>query len=112
MSARVDLATQPVRKQRTRNIGVDYIISFETGDRLVSVTEPRVVQTLDLLIARMNRGLTSMESPGVRLSSYVHKARGLGVPIRTDHEKHGGKYAGTHANYKLAAEVRRAREAA
>lgn len=97
---------------RARNSGVRYVVTADTVSRVVVVTEPRVVQTLDLLIERGERGLTSMESPGVRLSSYIHKARGLGIPVRTDHEKHGGRFAGTHANYKLDANVRRLAEEA
>ena len=65
----------------------------------------RFAQTLDLLVRNGSDGLTSLESPGVRLSHYVHVLRRDGVPIETQGERHSGSYAGRHGRYRLTAPV-------
>jgi hypothetical protein len=65
----------------------------------------RFAQTLDLLLQNGEDGLSSLESPGIRLSHYVFVLRREGVDIVTDDERHAGPYAGCHARYKLTSPV-------
>jgi hypothetical protein len=48
------------------------------------------------------RGVTPLERPALRSSSYVHQLRGKGIPVDTEIEKHEGSYKGVHARYRLA----------
>lgn len=53
-------------------------------------------------------GVTPRDEPtGPRWSAYVHNLRGLGVPIETRHEPHGGEFPGTHGRYILNATIER-----
>ena len=65
----------------------------------------REVWALDRLAEAGPRGCTPIEHPAPRWSAYVHRLRGLGVPIETLHEPHGGDFAGTHGRYVLRARV-------
>lgn len=65
----------------------------------------RFAQTLDLLVENGPAGLSSLESPGVRLSHYVFRLRREGVPIETEDERHAGPYCGRHGRYRLTAPV-------
>lgn len=58
------------------------------------------------LVRRGPAGLTSVENPAPRLSSYIHRLRGLGVTIDTENESHGGEFSGSHARYRLNCQVR------
>ncbi len=62
---------------------------------------------LEELIAAGERGCTPIDNPAPRWSGYTHVLRGLGVPIETKTEPHGGPFAGTHARYVLMAPVTR-----
>lgn len=62
---------------------------------------------LEALIAAGDDGCTPIETPAPRWSAYVYNLRGLGVPIQTHTEPHGGPFKGTHARYTLAALVAR-----
>jgi hypothetical protein len=54
-----------------------------------------------LLIERGEQGVTTLDTPGARLSQYVMKIRRQGVVIETIPVKHSGPYAGTHDRYVL-----------
>ncbi len=82
--------------QITVRIGDSPVVKRFTG---------RFAQTLDLLVERGSEGLTSLESPGVRLSHYVFRLRRDGVPIETQDERHSGPFAGRHGRYRLTAPV-------
>jgi hypothetical protein len=60
------------------------------------------------LVARIGdgeRGVSSIENVGPRLSHYVFVLRRSGVGVVTIDEKHGGPYAGEHARYRLSVPV-------
>ena len=52
------------------------------------------------------RGVTPIERPAPRWSGYVHELRGMGIQIETEMVAHGGTYAGHHARYRLACDVK------
>jgi hypothetical protein len=62
---------------------------------------------LEQLVKAGPSGCTPFEQPGPRWSGYVYVLRGLGVPIDTVRETHGGEFAGYHGRYVLRATVRR-----
>lgn len=80
-------------------------IKVRVGDGPVKKFRGRFAQTLALLIENGPAGLSSLESPGVRLSHYVFRLRRDGVPIETHDERHSGPYKGRHGRYRLAAPV-------
>jgi hypothetical protein len=82
-----------------------YIVHPESGDPFTIEAKGREAWALDRLREAGARGCTSAEQPAPRWSAYVHRLRGLGVPIETRHEPHGGAYAGTHGRYILRARV-------
>ncbi|WP_412098986.1 hypothetical protein [Defluviimonas sp. D31] len=65
----------------------------------------RLGWTLYQLFKAGQRGVTPLECPALRWSSYVHKLRQKGVPIDTEMEEHSGAYSGRHARYRLACDV-------
>lgn len=65
----------------------------------------RLAWALHALHVAGRAGLTTLEHPAPRWSHYVWKLRGMGFPISTLHESHGGAFAGTHARYALSAPV-------
>ena len=65
----------------------------------------RVAQTLHRLAVVGDRGLSSIENIGPRLSHYIFVLRRAGVGIVTIDEKHGGPYAGEHGRYRLTVPV-------
>jgi hypothetical protein len=80
-------------------------LTVRVGDSPVKTFRGRFAQTLALLIENGPAGLSSPESPGVRLSHYVFRLRRDGVPIETQDERHSGSYAGRHGRYRLTAPV-------
>ena len=50
-------------------------------------------------------GCTPITHPGPRWSGYVHRLREAGIIIETINESHGGKFAGTHARYRLRSQI-------
>jgi hypothetical protein len=56
---------------------------------------------LYLLMERGERGVTTLEVPGARLSQYVMKLRRNQIVIETVTEKHSGPFAGSHGRYVL-----------
>ena len=61
----------------------------------------REAQTMALLIARGDTGISSLHHPGIRLAHYIFKLRGYGFLIETQSTPHGGDFAGHHAVYVL-----------
>lgn len=66
----------------------------------------RLGWTLYQLAEAGGQGVTPIERPALRWSSYVHQLRKKGVAIDTEMEGHGGRYEGRHARYRLACDAR------
>ena len=66
----------------------------------------RAAWALRALIDAGGGGVTPIERPAPRWSSYIHKLRWqYGIAVETSRESHGGKFAGTHARYVLRSPV-------
>lgn len=65
----------------------------------------RIGQTLHRLHLAGKLGITSLESPALRLAAHVHSLRALGFTIETEREPHHGAYPGYHARYRLISSV-------
>ena len=74
-----------------------------TGAR-ISVTG-REAWMLKNLLDVGDKGLTSIERPAPRISSYVAHLREAGLNISTDMEEHSGPYPGRHGRYRLQSRV-------
>ncbi|WJR67253.1 hypothetical protein QTA58_00320 [Neorhizobium sp. CSC1952] len=61
--------------------------------------------TLRKLIGAGERGISSLDNIGPRISHYVWKLRGYGLAIETIQERHGGEFPGIHARYKLCSKL-------
>ena len=84
-----------------------FIIHLGKGQSRQITASGRDRWALECLIGAGSEGCTPIDTPGPRWSAYVHNLRGLGVPIETLHEGHGGPFAGNHARYVLQATVTR-----
>jgi hypothetical protein len=81
------------------------ITNQDGSSRTVELTG-RNAWTLVKLIDAGKRGCTALSDPAPRWSGYVHKLRHTyGLDIKTIHESHGGRFAGTHARYVLNSRV-------
>lgn len=65
----------------------------------------RLAWTLHALILAGSTGITSLTTPGPRLSAYILKLRRAGIPISTLTTMHGGSFPGHHATYRLGVHV-------
>jgi hypothetical protein len=84
-----------------------YQVQPETGDAFTIQAKGRDAWALDRLREAGARGCTPRSEPAPRWSAYVFNLRGLGVPIETLTESHGGEFSGTHGRYVLRADVRK-----
>ena len=91
---------------RAKRAGL-YHITPEAGEPFTIKATGREAWALDRLREAGPRGCTPITEPAPRWSAYVHKLRGLGVPIETRTEPHGGEFAGHHARYILRAAVQK-----
>jgi len=82
-----------------------FTVQNETAPAFNITVKGRDRWALECLIASGRNGCTSIDHPGPRWSSYVHKLRGLGVLIGTNHETHKGDFPGNHARYCLISVV-------
>lgn len=82
-----------------------YQIHPEGGDPFTIEAQGREAWALDRLAKAGPKGCTPVEQPAPRWSAYVHRLRGMGVPIETVTEAHVGDFAGTHGRYVLRARV-------
>ncbi len=82
-----------------------YHIQPEGGEPFQIYAKGRDAWALDRLCEAGPKGCTPKEQPAPRWSAYVHNLRGLGVPIETVTEPHGGEFAGHHGRYVLRAHV-------
>ena len=57
-------------------------------------------------------GLTTLQQPAPRWSHYIYLLRKAGLTITTEHESHGGTYAGHHGRYRLETPLTIVKEAA
>jgi hypothetical protein len=93
-------------KVRAKRAGL-YHIQPEGGEPFTIEAKGRDAWALDQLREAGPKGCTTIEQPALRWSAYVHNLRGLGVPIETLTEPHGGEFSGTHGRYVLRCEVRK-----
>lgn len=91
-------------KEGTKAAGL-YHIQPEKGEPFTIKAKGRDAWALDRLREAGVRGCTPITRPAPRWSAYVHNLRGLGVPIETVTEPHGGEFAGNHGRYVLRATV-------
>lgn len=101
-----DTLNIPQAKCRTRRTGL-YHITPESGEPFAIEAKGRDAWALDRLRLAGPRGCTPIEQPAPRWSAYVFNLRGMGVPIETIHEPHGGEFSGHHGRYVLRADVRK-----
>lgn len=80
--------------------------------RLFTLTLPhgRERDALDALIRGGATGCTFYDDPAPRWASNIFKLRCRGLIIKTEREKHGGAYPGTHARYVLLSKVEKVGE--
>lgn len=97
-------------KGRAKRAGL-YLIQPETGEPFTIEARGRDAWALDRLREAGPKGCTPIDQPAPRWSAYVFNLRGLGVPIETQFEPHGGEFSGTHARYVLRATVQKGRAA-
>lgn len=84
-----------------------YIIAPIGGEPFAIEATGRKAWALDQLREAGPKGCTPITEPAPRWSAYIHNLRGLGVPIDTVTEPHGGEFSGHHARYILRADVRK-----
>jgi hypothetical protein len=66
----------------------------------------RFAWTVIELINAGERGLTAADlPPGLRLAHYIFRLKRDGIPIRAERERHGGRFSGSHARYRLAGPI-------
>lgn len=82
-----------------------FIYPEDSGEPFTIKAQGREAWALDRLTEAGPKGCTPTEQPAPRWSAYVHRLRGLGVPIETVTEAHGGAFTGTHGRYILRARV-------
>lgn len=81
-------------------------VDLGDGECLRSFTlDGRLGWTLYQLVEAGDKGVTPLEKPALRWSSYVHQLRQKGIPVVTEMEEHGGSYRGRHARYRLACDA-------
>jgi len=93
-------------KDRAKRAGL-YHIQPEGGEPFTIQAKGRDAWALDRLREAGPRGCTPIDQPAPRWSAYVFNLRGLGVPIETQFEPHGGEFSGTHGRYVLRATVQK-----
>lgn len=93
-------------KGRAKLAGL-YRVTLETGEAFTIEAKGRDAWALDRLCEAGPKGCTPIDQPAPRWSAYVFNLRGLGVPIETLTEPHGGEFSGTHGRYVLRATVRK-----
>lgn len=93
------------RTRREKRAGLYTIHPEDGGEPFTIEARGREAWALDRLIEAGQRGCTPRTEPAPRWSAYVHGLRGLGAPIETVTEPHGGAFAGTHGRYVLRARV-------
>jgi hypothetical protein len=60
----------------------------------------RAAWALTELVKAGPAGLTTLERPAPRWSHYVYQLKRVhGINIETQHERHGGEFAGNHGRY-------------
>lgn len=94
----------PQRKARAKRAGL-YHIQPEGGEAFTIQAKGRDAWALDRLREAGPRGCTPITEPAPRWSAYIFNLRGLGVPVETVTEPHGGEFSGHHARYVLRARV-------
>jgi len=93
-------------KGRAKRAGL-YHIQPEGGEPFTIEAKGRNAWALDRLREAGAKGCTPIAEPAPRWSAYVHNLRGVGVPIETLTEPHGGEFSGKHGRYVLRATVQK-----
>lgn len=92
-------------KSGAKHAGLYQIYPEASGEPFTIEAEGRDDWALDRLAKAGPKGCTPIEQPAPQWSAYVHRLRGIGVPIETVTEAHCGDFAGTHGRYVLRARV-------
>ncbi|MBQ0820985.1 hypothetical protein KBI52_12285 [Microvirga sp. HBU67558] len=79
-------------------------VTFLLEGQQLKVTK-RLAWMLNLLKERGEKGVTTIEVPGVRMSHYVMMLRRLNLAIETVDVEHPGPFKGTHGKYILRSPV-------
>jgi hypothetical protein len=79
-------------------------VTFLLEGQRLKVTK-RIAWMLDLLKTRGDKGVTTIEVPGARMSHYVMMLRRLGLVIETADERHSGPFSGSHGRYILRSPI-------
>lgn len=83
-------------------------VTLKGGEQSRSfILKGRIGQTFQHLHCAGQVGITTLQNPALRLSTYIHSLRKMGFEITTEREPHGGKYPGHHARYRLESIVLR-----
>lgn len=83
----------------------NFTIEADYGQKLTVSVKGRDRWALEQLMYSGSTGCTPISNPAPRWSAYIFNLRGLGIPIETITEAHGGPFSGTHARYVLKAKV-------
>ena len=82
--------------------------AIQNGDNqpfTLTLKKNRTRWALKQLMDAGRKGCTPINNPAPRWSAYIHLLREMGALIETNHEQHGGPYAGTHGRYVLKSNV-------
>lgn len=95
--------TKMTRNQR--NIRVNVLSDNNEPCGLPVTLVGREAQTLRKLIDAGERGISSLDHPGIRLAHYCMKIRRAGITVETVKTPQRGEYAGWFGVYKLRSHV-------
>ena len=96
------------RHKKSHKPGAVYCVTPDDGREPFTIqAKGRDAWALDRLREAGQKGCTPIDQPAPRWSAYIHKLRGLRVPIETVTEAHGGEFSGKHGRYVLRALVRK-----
>ncbi|WP_085043801.1 winged helix domain-containing protein [Ensifer aridi] len=88
-----------------RNIQVNILNDNNEPCGLPVTLVGREAFTLRKLLDAGDRGISSLDHVGIRLSHYVMKLRRAGITVETVPTEHGGDYPGVHGVYKLRSQL-------
>ena len=84
-----------------------FLVFAQDGQSHEIEVRGREAWALEELIDAAGKGVTPVDNPAPRWSSYIHKLRTIhNLNIETITEPHGGAFSGSHARYLLRSRVR------
>lgn len=96
--------------ERLKSMTTYHVATEEGSVVTISLRHSRERDTLEALIRGGATGCTFYDAPAPRWASAIFKLRCRGLIIKTEREKHGGAYPGTHARYVLLSKVEKVAE--